>query len=164
MAARSASVGGGTSPWRLGVTGTWRSPGFELNDLGFLRQADVVMQTSFLGYQSNKPGWIFRSYNFNLNQWQGWNFGAQRTFSGGNFNGFGQFSNYWGMWMNFDWGLGGLSTEALRGGPAMKTNGRQGIFMGIDTDNRKDFQMSVGGGHSRSRGNNSRSSNVRSTA
>ncbi|MDP7236208.1 MAG: hydrolase, partial [Candidatus Latescibacteria bacterium] len=45
----------GNSPWNMGLTGTWRSPDFELNDLGFLRQADVFMQTSWIGYQSNNP-------------------------------------------------------------------------------------------------------------
>jgi hypothetical protein len=151
----------GTSPWNMGLTGTWRSPGFELNDLGFLRQADVGMQTSWLGYRSNNPGWVFRRYNLFFNQWQGWNFGKEQTFFGGNVNGWGQFKNYWSMWVDLDWSLSGVSTSALRGGPALKNNGNQSLFMGINSDDRRNFRVSLGGGHSRTRGNQNRFSNVR---
>ncbi len=151
---------GGNSPWRMGVTGTWRSPGFELNDLGFLRQADVLMQTSYLGYQSTRAAGFFRSYDLSFTQWQGWNFGGTRTFSGGNINGQWQFSNYWKTWMNLEWGLGGFSTAQLRGGPTIRTNGSQGFSTGINSDERRDFRMSLAGGHYRNRGNSNRSSNI----
>lgn len=143
----------GSSPWNLGLTGTWRSPEFELNDLGFLRQADVFMQTSWIGYRSNNPAWIFRRFNMFVNQWQGLNFGKERTFFGGNINGFGQFSNYWGAWMNFNWGLTNLSSTALRGGPSMKTPGNLGFFMGINSDDRKAVQIRFGGGHTKNADN-----------
>ena len=62
--------------------------------------------------------------------------------------------------MNLEWGLGGFSTEELRGGPTMRTNGSQGFSTGIDTDERRDFRMSLGGGHNWSRGNTNRFSNI----
>ena len=150
----------GNSPWNMGLTGTWRSPDFELNDLGFLRQADVFMQTSWIGYQSNNPSWYFRRYNMSVNQWQGYNFARERTFLGGNVSGGGQFNNYWGLWMGFDWGMTNLSSTALRGGPSMKTPGNLGLSVDIDTDNRKSVQFGFGGGQRWNYNSSGRSKNV----
>jgi hypothetical protein len=150
----------GNSPWNMGLTGTWRSPDFELNDLGFLRQADVFMQTSWIGYQSNNPSWIFRRYNMSVNQWQGYNFARERTFLGGNVSGGGQFNNYWGLWMGFDWGMTNLSSTALRGGPSMKMPGNLGLSVDIDTDNRNSVQFGFGGGQRWNYNRSGRSRNV----
>lgn len=141
----------GNSPWNMGISGTWRSPGLELNDVGFLRQADVFMQNSWIGYRSEKPNRIFREYNVFLNQWQGFNFGRERKFLGGNVNGGGQFNNYW--WVRFSMmsEITGLSTTALRGGPALKTPGNLEFDLDIDTDGRKPVSFGFGGGHNRFR-------------
>jgi hypothetical protein len=101
----------------------WRSPGLELNDLGFLRQADRMLQWTWMGYSWNNPFAIFRSLRFNFNQWAGWNFGRERVFQGGNINGGGQFKNHWWFWMGGGPEGSNLSTSALRGGPALKTPG-----------------------------------------
>ncbi|HLP61948.1 MAG TPA: DUF5916 domain-containing protein, partial [Candidatus Deferrimicrobium sp.] len=66
--------GGGHFLYSAGVT--WRSPGLELNDVGYLRTADRVMQWSWLGYQTLNPVSIFRSINVNFNQGKVWDFGG----------------------------------------------------------------------------------------
>ncbi|RMF66540.1 MAG: hypothetical protein D6743_06170, partial [Calditrichaeota bacterium] len=136
---------GGNSRLRMNVGAMWRSPGFEINDLGFLRQADRVMQWSWLGYRVNNPFAIFRSLNFNFNQWWGWNFGGETTFAGGNINGGGQFKNYWGFWMGFGREGRNLSTSALRGGPALKLPGRWTQWYNLSTDSRKNVRFGLGG-------------------
>lgn len=141
----------GNSPWNMGISGTWRSPGLELNDVGFLRQADVFMQTSWFGYRSDKPNRIFREYNLFLNQWQGFTFGGDRKFMGGNINGGGQFNNYWWMWFNVDTEIEGLSTTALRGGPSLKSPGNVVFNLNVDTDGRKPVSFGFGGGYNRRR-------------
>ncbi|MXY97523.1 MAG: carbohydrate binding family 9 domain-containing protein [Gemmatimonadetes bacterium] len=141
----------GNSPWNMGTSGTWRSPGLELNDVGFLRLADVFMQNSWIGYRSEKPNRIFREYNVFINQWQGFNFGRERKFFGGNINGGGQFNNYWWVWFNMMSEITGLSTTALRGGPALKTPGNVEFNFDVDTDGRKPLSFGFGGGHNRFR-------------
>lgn len=148
----------GNSPWNMGISGTWRSPGLELNDVGFLRLADVFMQNSWFGYRSEKPNRIFREYNVFINQWQGFNFGGERKFLGGNFNGGGQFNNYWWVWFNMMSEITGLSTTALRGGPALKTPGNVEFNLDVDTDGRKPVSFGLGGGHNRIRDEAGRSS------
>ncbi|MDE2727620.1 MAG: DUF5916 domain-containing protein, partial [Gemmatimonadota bacterium] len=141
----------GNSPWNMGISGTWRSPGLELNDVGFLRLADVFMQNSWIGYRSEKSNQIFREYNVFINQWQGFNFGRERKFFGGNINGGGQFNNYWWVWFNMMSEITGLSTTALRGGPALKTPGNVEFNFDVDTDGRKPLSFGFGGGHNRFR-------------
>jgi hypothetical protein len=120
----------------------------ELNDLGFLRQADRVMQWTWMGYNSPKSFAIFRSLRGNFNQWWGWNFGGETVFGGGNVNGGGQFGNYWWFWMGFGYEGKNLSTSALRGGPAMKFPGYWNQWYELTTDNRQAVQLGVNGNNS----------------
>lgn len=152
---------GGTNRLRANVGGMWRSPGLELNDMGFLRQADRILQWSWVGYNWNKPFAVFRSLRFNLNQWAGWNWGGENLFTGGNFNGGGQLNNYWWFWLGGSREGGGLSTTALRGGPALKTTGEWNNWYNISSDNRKFLQFGAGGFNSWSDEGNSRTHNVR---
>ena len=63
---------------------TWRSPGLELNDVGYLRSADRIMQWVWVGYRIWKPFAIFKNFNINIHQWQGWDFSGEKVFKGGN--------------------------------------------------------------------------------
>jgi hypothetical protein len=152
---------GGNSKLRFSLGGIWRSPGLELNDLGFLRQADRVLQWTWVGYRVTNPVSIFRSLRLNFNQWMGWNFGGETMFAGGNVNGGGQFKNYWWFWLGFGREGKNLSTSALRGGPAMKFPARWNQWYNISSDNRKAFQFGFGGYNSWKDDGNSRFHNVR---
>ncbi|MFQ5823957.1 MAG: DUF5916 domain-containing protein [bacterium] len=150
----------GNGKLRFSVGGMWRSPGLELNDLGFLRQADRVLQYFWFGYSINNPFSIFRKLHANFNQWAGWNFGGENVFAGGNINGGGQFKNYWFFWFGVNRNANSLSTSALRGGPAMKFPGRWNQWYNISSDNRKALQFGFGGSNSWSDEGNSRRNNV----
>lgn len=152
---------GGNSKLRFAVGGMWRSPGLELNDLGFLRQADRILQFIWVGYSITNPVSIFRSLRINFNQWMGWNFGRETVFAGGNINGGGQFKNYWWFWLGINREGSNLSTSALRGGPAMKFPARWNQWYNISSDNRKAFQLGFGGFNSWNDDGESRTHNVR---
>ena len=140
------SIGrGGNSKLRLNFATTWRSPGLELNDVGFVRQADRVMQSAWAGYRFTKPFAIFNRLNINLNQWWGWNFGGENVFKGGNLNGGGQLKNYWYIWGGFGREGENLATTALRGGPALRAPGQWSQWFDLGTDERKAVQIGVFG-------------------
>ncbi len=156
------SIGrGGNKRLRANGSFMWRSPGLELNDLGFLRQADRMMQTAWVGYSWNKPFSIFRSLRVNFNQWTGWNFGKELIFQGGNINGGGQFKNHWRFWMGGGPEWNDLSTSALRGGPAMKSPGNWNFWYNLSTDNRKRVQFGAGGSNNWGNDDNFRRTSVR---
>ena len=65
---------GGGGDWRYNIGGNWRSPELELNDLGFLRQADDIRQYANLRRFFNKPTSWYRRGNIGLNQFSSYDF------------------------------------------------------------------------------------------
>ena len=123
--------------WRGALLSQYRSPGFEVNDLGFQRLADDINNVIWIGHQHLKPGRVFREHNTNLNLWYRMNFGDEPTARGGNVNGSAQLLNYWGVWGGVDHELEALHVRALRGGPAMPTLPSWNGWAGFHTDTRK---------------------------
>ncbi|HEX5726834.1 MAG TPA: DUF5916 domain-containing protein, partial [Longimicrobiaceae bacterium] len=137
-------LGGGR--WRGGLYGHARSPGLEMNDVGFQRNTDWMLQGSWLGYHVNTPTKLFRNWNINANQWNGFTFGGERLTTGFNFNGSFQLHNNWGAYWSTDNEIEALRADVLRGGPAFVgptyTNWNAGFF----TDGRKKVSGEMWGG------------------
>lgn len=137
---------GKTGNGRLRFMGgvTWRSPGLELNDIGYLRSADRIMQWVWVGYRIYKPFAIFRSARVNFNQWQGWDFSGARIFNGGNINLNAQFKNFWGMGGGFNRQGNSLSTTMLRGGPAVNYPDGWNYWFNFYSDSRQALRFNAG--------------------
>jgi mRNA-degrading endonuclease RelE of RelBE toxin-antitoxin system len=125
---------------------TWRSPGFEINDMGYTHYADVAMQYFWAGYRIWKPFSIFREVQVNFNEWIGANFGGQRTFTGGNVNFWGIFKNYWQFGFGINRQFPYLSDWTLRGGPSFRTEGGWNYWGQVRSDTRRKLQYSLMGG------------------
>jgi hypothetical protein len=135
--------------WQGGVLGIVRSPGFEINDLGYQRDADELVNAAYFQMRQFKPVGPFRSFNVNLNLFDGRDFGGDVTQRGGNVNGSWRLKSYWGFYGGVERDLASLSTSALRGGPSIlrpaTTNGWGGVY----SDDRKalngelDYNWSV---------------------
>lgn len=135
----------GQNALRFSAGGMWRSPKLDLNDLGFMRQADRIMQYAWMGYRITEPFAIFHNFNFNVNQWWGWNFGGETVFAGGNINGGGQLKNYGYFWFGLGREGANLSTSALRGGPAMKFPAQWTNWYSLESDSRKPLRVGFNG-------------------
>ena len=96
--------------WRFGAGIDTRSPGFEVNDIGYQRDADRTIQFTWLNRRWLKPGKVFRRFNLNFNQWTAWSYGWDRMGVGGNVNFHFELLNYWGGYGGINRQLGGLST------------------------------------------------------
>jgi len=127
----------GNSHWSYAAWLNWRSPGFELNDIGYLRTTDDIFQVFWAQYNITEPFGIFRQMSVNMNQWTGWDFGGNNTYGGGNTSINGEFKNYWyfGIGTNLD--ANNRSNSMLRGGPTMKTPGDYNYWLSLNTDGRK---------------------------
>lgn len=132
-------AGGGH--WYYVAGFTWRSPGLELNDIGYLRTADTSMEYVWAGYQIYEPFWIFRTVNFNVNEWAGWDFGGDNIFKGGNVGFFCQLKNYWTVMGGINVNGTGLSQTALRGGPLMRIPPTRSFWSEIGTDSRQKVRL-----------------------
>lgn len=116
---------------------TWKSPGLELNDVGYMRQADNILEVIWVGYRVYEPFSIFRNLNLNFNQWTEWNFGGELTGPGGNINAHTQLKNYWNFHLGGNWNGVGLSTTELRGGPALKSSGTKNVWFAFGSNDQK---------------------------
>jgi hypothetical protein len=133
--AEFGKVGGGR--WRFLTALDTRSPGFEVNDIGYMRDADRTIHVVWVGYRETTPGPVFLRYNVNVNYWNAWDYGWNRLSTAGNVNGSFTFRNYWGGYLGVERSQPGLSTGALRGGPALRRNGAVGGWGGLFSDERK---------------------------
>jgi len=131
----------GSGHWRFNLSTTWRSPGLELNDVGYLRESDVVMQSFWCQYREWEPRWIFRNFGINFNQWNGWNFGREKIFEGGNINTHSQFKNFWSFGFGINRNGRSLSKNSMRGGPLLLNNPALNGWIWFNTDNRKTWQF-----------------------
>lgn len=134
-------AGGGR--WRFSSGVTWRSPGLELNDTGYLHNADVIMQWLWNGYRITRPFGIFRQLEVSMDQWYARDFGGDTLFGGINLTLDTQFKNYWGLAAGVERKVDFLSTSALRGGPGLKQPGGWGSAVSIRSDERKKVRLQL---------------------
>ena len=141
-AASFAKISGGY--WRYGGGVMARSPGFEANDLGFMREADFAAPYVWAGYNRFRPSGPFQRWNLNVNAWTPYSFGGEPFRKGGNVNGSFTLKNFWGGFAGVMRQTGGYSNVALRGGPMLRQDPFWGGWFGFFSDSRKPLQIESG--------------------
>ena len=121
----------------------YKSPGFDINDLGFQSRADEISQSNWFQIRSDTPNTWRRSINVNFNQWSGYNFDGDRHFGGGNINAHTTLTSNWSMGMGINAQGRGFADRLTRGGPGGYTNPNQSIWGYVNSDSRKPFTFSV---------------------
>ena len=116
-----------------------RSPGFEINDIGFLRQADQQAWTTWAALAFRNPNRVFRELRWNFNNWQYWSIAGLPTERAFNTNVHTQFNNRW--WLHMGGTLGQIGAtwcdRCARGGPAIRQDPYLAPWAGIEGDDRK---------------------------
>ncbi len=131
-------VGGGIL--RFETSYLRRSPGFEVNDLGFLQRADQQSWSNWLGLQSLHPSSIYQTAFWNFNWWQYWTVGSGLPLErAANTNAHVQLNNRW--WLHAGATLGQLGAtfcdlNCTRGGPALRLDPYLNGWAEWDGDNR----------------------------
>lgn len=133
--------GGGN--WRYNAGFVWRSPELELNDVGFLRQTDEMIQFTEARYLWQVPTDIYRNMNLRLEQSTSYDFG-------GNLNRFRYELQGDISWIN-NWSTsGGFGSSSkihrnafLRGGPRWRAADDIFYYASINSDRSKKFSFRV---------------------
>jgi hypothetical protein len=123
--------------WNFMGATIWKTPGFEINDLGYMREADQVVSVLWAGYNEWEPKGIYRNYNINSDIFTAYNFGGDWIAGGFDWNASMGFKNYWNVWTGGSFNFPSMSTGILRGGPIMKLPGTANFRLGFSTDNHK---------------------------
>ena len=127
----------------------WRSPGIDLNDVGYLRQADYINQSSQMIYRVNKPNNTLLNYLFMLTQRKFYSYGKESLGDRLSAHGRFQFRNYWKLDLDLDRYFYEIDTRQLRGGPGLRIDGNTDYEVFVQTNSQKDLWMAGGSTFSR---------------
>ncbi len=133
-----------TSKWRIGDSFRWVSPGLELNDLGYLRQADVIINSFEVGYEDPVPRGPFRQWSLFAERSDGWDFGGLRTNGMTGLSGRTQFQNKWRASGSLRVTDTEVDTRLLRGGPSMRLSPFVHLSLRGESDPSRRLMGSVG--------------------
>lgn len=140
-----------------------RSAGYEINDLGFLQQADQRNWSNWFALRWNRPNGVFQRLNWNFNHWRYWTMEGLPTEVAFNTNVHVQWNNRW--WLHLGGTAGQLGTtwcdhNCTRGGPAVRNDAYFAPWMGIEGDSRKALVPGMWINYNRSDGGRSRRINL----
>ncbi len=129
-----------------------RTPGFEINDIGFLRQADQQQWTSWASLAFYEPNRIFQQLRWNFNNWEHWTSSGLPTERAFNTNVHVQFTNRW--WLHMGGTVGQLGAtycdRCARGGPAIRQDPYLSPWIEIDGDDRRPLVPTLSANYTRS--------------
>ncbi|MFD2567298.1 DUF5916 domain-containing protein [Pseudotenacibaculum haliotis] len=148
----TGKAGGGN--WRYTGGLIWRSPELELNDVGFLRQADEIRQYLNVRYLWQVPTKTYRRVSVGVSQTSTYDFEGNYNRMQYEFNGDVNWANNW-------WTEVGAAHKPriyintfLRGGPRWRYSEENFFFVFSGTDQSKKFSAVVGYVDSRAKQNN----------
>ena len=129
--------GGGIT--RFWTGGWYKSPGLEINDVGFMTNANNMGWSNWFALLFQEPKYFYRRLQLNVNQWNSFMIDGTNTGVGGNFNANVTFKN---MWFAYG-GIGGERASVcgvcLRGGPYLGEDATLNSWFGFSGDSRKSI-------------------------
>jgi len=123
--------------WNFLYLGMFKSPGLEFNDMGYMQQADNMLNVLWTGYSFTEPFSIFRSLYLNNDVYMVSDFGGRLQGVGYEYNVNASFKNYWYGGFGGGFNFLQLSNGILRGGPSMYMPNDGRLYYRLTTDDRK---------------------------
>jgi len=126
----------------------YKSPGLELNDMGYQRKADEISQLGWIQYGFREPFSIFKNLFISSNQWIAWDYAGTNLVKGGNVQMSMNFKNHWDFHYGVNVNSVTLDRTALRGGQYFKEPASLNYWVNLGTDPRKPVQIDLWGNQS----------------
>lgn len=143
-------TGKATGDWRANGFVSWRSPGVDFNDLGYLQVADFVAPGVQVQYYDATAGALLRRRDLRLKYTEPRNYGGERL--GRNLTLETEFATISGAYLSTkvtaETAL--LDLHVLRGGPALRLADRYRTDLYFETKGGQPLQFKFSGGASRS--------------
>jgi hypothetical protein len=125
---------------RFNSNAWFKTPGFDINDLGFLTRADERGVSNWLQVRNDKPSKHFRNTRLNFNQWGVYNFDGDRLALGGNINGNVRTQGNHGLGGGINVQAEAFDDRLTRGGPGGRTTRWLYGWHFFESDDRKRVQ------------------------
>ena len=166
---QATSLAGHGGSLRFGLSGKgrlrladrvhWYSPGLELNDVGYLRQADVIANQLLVGWSEPAPRGILRSYSVELEREDQWDFGGLAVRASTQASGSARFRNKWEAETSLAY-RDVVDTRMLRGGPALRWHDYFEASLGGRSDPSRRLAATLEGETAWTRDDDSRSASL----
>lgn len=144
--------GGGN--WRYEGGFIWRSPELELNDIGFLRQTDEIIQYVDVNYLWLKPTSLYRSFRIGAEQFSSYDFEGNYNRIQYELEAEMSYQNRWWTEVGFGHKPRIFSNTVLRGGPRWRWSDENFAYLFFGSDRSKKFFFTLGYVRSKARQDN----------
>ncbi|MDT8401459.1 MAG: DUF5916 domain-containing protein [Bacteroidales bacterium] len=138
---QAGKIGG---KWNFLWMSNWKSPGLEINDMGYQRQADWFINVLWTGYNFTEPFSIFRSLNLNSDVFFVNDFSGDFLGLGYEWNVNANLKNFWYVGTGGNFGFYNKSTSMLRGGPSIYMPNNWNYRIHFSSDDRKKVSLFAG--------------------
>ena len=133
----------GNAKWNFSENFSWITPGFDLNDVGYLREADMLSNDTEISFQQTEIWKIFRSNILSFNQINKWNFDSQAYENNVMLGIKSMFINRYEVELNEKYTWNRIETRVLRGGPDLIIDPYYTTNVKANTDKSKRVMGSV---------------------
>ncbi|MFY9242079.1 MAG: DUF5916 domain-containing protein [Polaribacter sp.] len=134
--------GGGN--WRYNGGVIWRSPELELNDVGFLRRTDEIIQFGNLRYLWQIPTETYRNIDARFEQGSFYDFQGNLNRTRFEIQGNVNWINNWGTEIGYGISTNFYDTFFLRGGPRFRLPNTGFAYLFFNSDSSKMFSFTLG--------------------
>lgn len=147
------SLGGRIGALALSHTGRWdgslvyqeSSPGFEVNDLGYLNITDRRAFSTYLGRRVNRPTPLLRSHTMAVYSNHAWTFGGDNVMTEFAGSVSGTFTNFWNLGMTVGYAPDYMDDRLTRGGPLALAVANWRVTGTLGSDRRKPVHATTTG-------------------
>jgi hypothetical protein len=123
--------------WSMSATAKDISPGFEVNDLGFMGRVDYRNIGASGSYNNTEAGKLLRGYNLFVGTNHAWNHGGDKIWT----SIFNQMTlnltNLWSIYSGAEYDPSAIDDRLTRGGPLGRQPTQWGLWTEIVTDKRR---------------------------
>lgn len=110
-----------TGDWRPNFSVQAYSPGFEINDVGFLQRTDIISSHALVQYVNQRPSKNYRERQVWFGAWQNRNFDGDVLEPGFFVDHFASLQSFWNYRAALFVTPGAFSDQLTRGGPVART-------------------------------------------
>ena len=139
----TVAIGEFDGNWVFELGSTYRSPGLELNDIGFMNNTEQINFFAWGARRWRNPTKVFNRFQWNHNVYAGWDWSGASLNRSYNTNVWGQLKNFSNFRFAVNLEQQDISRNALRGGPLLRRP--RGYFLsgGYQTDGRKKLVAGI---------------------
>ena len=125
--------------WRGSAEAKMTSPGFEVNDLGYQRDADRREAEFRVEYQENRPGDVFRNWEISASPQASWNFDGDRVGTSLSLRSRFTLLNYWSLSPSYTRDFESFDDRLTWGGPLARKPAEDRYSFNISSDFSKPY-------------------------